>query len=424
MEFCPMNTNTRLAATTQKELERALAELRAGDGAAHAVWLRGHLFGHVLPFWEKHGFDPQGGILTCIADNGEVQSTDKWLWSQWRAVWVFARLYNTLGREPKWLAHARSIAEFCLKHGWLEAEQGWALLLAQDGSVRRRNESIYTDGFAVYALGELFRATKEGRYRAWACRTADAVLERLKQPYDRLPHFPYPIPAGAKPHGIPMFWSFTLAELGEILGEPRYFTAARRFSEEVFRDFYRADSDRIVEFVRQDGGEFTPPQGTVTVPGHAIEDMWFQLHVFRSVGWADAPRELALRLMRRHLELGWDPVHGGLLLAVDRDGREEVGWQFADTKLWWPQTEALYATLLGWQATGDRAYYDWYEKIWALCLGHYVDWENGEWRQKLNRNLTPMTGVVALPVKDPFHLPRSLILQIELLEGMGKERLR
>jgi N-acylglucosamine 2-epimerase len=45
-----------------------------------------------------------------------------------------------------------------------------------------------------------------------------------------------------------------------------------------------------------------------------------------------------------------------------------------------------------------------------------VDWENGEWRQKLNRDFTPMAGVVALPVKDPFHLPRSLIFQIEMLE--------
>ena len=51
-----------------------------------------------------------------------------------------------------------------------------------------------------------------------------------------------------------------------------------------------------------------------------------------------------------------------------------------------------------------------------------MDWQNGEWRQKLNRDLTPMTTVVALPVKDPFHLPRSLILQIELLEGLGLDK--
>jgi N-acylglucosamine 2-epimerase len=288
--------------------------------------------------------------------------------------------------------------------------------------VLKRHESIYTDAFAVYGLAELFRATGESTYREWAVRTADAALDKLKQPYDRLPHFPYPIPAGAKAHGVSMMWSYTLAELGEIIGEERYLKLARHFSEEVFRDFYQPESDRIIEFVRQDGGEFTPPQGTVTVPGHAIEDMWFQLHLFKTTGWKDAPRDLSLRLIRRHLELGWDPVHGGLLLAIDRDGCKEVGWQFADAKLWWPHTEALYALLLAWRETGNAWFYSWYEKIWLLCLERYADWANGEWRQKLNRDLTPMTGVVALPVKDPFHLPRALILQIELLERAAAQQ--
>ncbi|MBT5902535.1 MAG: hypothetical protein HOH58_10550, partial [Opitutaceae bacterium] len=69
-----------------------------------------------------------------------------------------------------------------------------------------------------------------------------------------------------------------------------------------------------------------------------------------------------------------------------------------------------------WHDTKDTYWIDRYEQLWELAWKHYVDWENGEWRQKLNRDLSPFEGTVALPVKDPFHLPRSLILQIELLE--------
>jgi len=403
-------------------LKAGLKNLRAGDSRRLTTWLRSHLLQHVMPFWEKHAFDERGGILTCIDDAGKVQSTDKWLWSQWRAVWVCSRIYNTIERDPKWLEHARGVAQFCTRHGWLEREQGWALLLAQNGKALRRHESIYTDAFAVYGLGELYRATGDDETRDWATWTADAALEKLAQPYDRLPHFPYPIPPGTKPHGIPMIWSQVLAELGENLGEPRYLEAARRLSGEIFRDFYDPRSDRIIEFVQEGGGIFSGPEGAATVPGHAIEDMWFQWHVFGQTKWAEAPRDLTLRLILRHLELGWDLEKGGLLLAVDREGRDEVGWKLAESKLWWPQTEALYATLLGWQKTGDPAYLDWYEKLWTLCLDHFVDWEHGEWRQKLNRDLTPMTGVVALPVKDPFHLPRALILQIELLEAAQREQ--
>jgi N-acylglucosamine 2-epimerase len=366
--------------------------------------------------------DPQGGILTCIDDTGKVQSTDKWLWSQWRAVWVYSRLYNTLDRDPKWVAYAQQIAEFCLKHGWLEEEQGWALLLSQEGEVLRRHESIYTDGFAVYGMAELYRATGDVKYRDWAVRTADAALEKLKKPYDTVPHFPYGIPPGTKPHGLPMIWSLTLADLGTILNEPRYLKEARRLSETIYRDHYKAADDRIIEFVNADGSDYAESEGAVTVPGHAIEDMWFQWHVFEQTDWKDAPREETLRLILRHMDLGWDKQSGGILLAIDRHGRKDVGGGFPESKLWWPQTEALYATLLGGIETGDPAYFDWYEKLWKLCLDSYVDWESGEWRQKLKRDLTPITEVIALPVKDPFHLPRALMLQIELLEARQRKQ--
>ncbi len=383
-----------------------------------AQWLRTHLFDHVMPFWERHGFDALGGLNTCISDAGVILSTDKWLWSQWRAVWVFSRIYNRIDRDPRWLNYACDIAKFCAQSAWDERAEGWALTVSQTGKILRGNESIYTDAFAVYGLAELYRATGGDWARQLACKTADAALKKLAGPRDVIPHFPYPIPRGAKPHGVPMMWSLVLAELGEALADERYLAAARALSVEIFRDFYRRDRDLVFEFVHLDGSPFPGPQGSAVVPGHVIEDLWFQIHVAKLTGHvAPGPDEI-FRLMLRHLDVGWDHAQGGgLLLAIDADGGTPVGWNFAETKLWWPQTEALYATLLGAAQTGQSVFLDWYERLWRLGLDYYVDWENGEWRQKLDRSLQPLQGVVALPVKDPFHLPRSLILQIELLEG-------
>jgi N-acylglucosamine 2-epimerase len=397
--------------------QNALALLSRGDRQPMIAWLRGHLFEHVLPFWDTHAIDDQGGLFTCLGDSGAILSTDKWLWSQWRAVWVYSRIHNHLDRDSRWIKQAQNIADFCCRHGWDDRANGWVQTLSREGKVLRGYESIYVDAFAVYGLAEFYLATGDLRMRELACRTADAALTKLSRPYDTIPHFPYPIPKGAKPHGIPMLWSLTLAELGRAVGEEKYLAAAAGLSREIFRDFYRPDRDLILEIVRLDGREFTHPQGTAVVPGHVIEDMWFQIHLTKLLGLGRERSDEACRMIRRHLEFGWDPtLGGGLLLAVDAAGRQPVGWGHADAKLWWPHTEALYATLLAWEHTGDRAFFGWHKKIWQLCLDHYADWKHGEWRQKLSRSLQPMDATVALPVKDPFHLPRSLILQIELLE--------
>jgi N-acylglucosamine 2-epimerase len=336
-----------------------------------------------------------------------------------RAVWVFSRLHRTLGLDRRWLERAQRIADFCARHGWLARDEGWALVLGGDGEVLRGHESTYTDAFALYGLVELHRAAPSVETETMGRRSAGAALRQLERRYDTLPHFPYPVPEGAKPHGVPMMWSLVLAEAGEAFGEPRYLAAARRLADEVMRDFLRRDDGLMVEFVGLDGSAWPAPRGTAVVPGHAIESMWFQLRALEILGDDPARRAEALQSIRRHIEFGWDRMHGGLLLARDADGRAGVGWDLADLKLWWPQTEALYGVLFAWSETGDSAWLDWYEKFWSVCLARFVDWENGEWRQKLNRDFTPWEGVVALPVKDPFHLPRSLILQIELLERMA-----
>jgi N-acylglucosamine 2-epimerase len=404
---------------TEAAIAAGLAGLRAGEADPMARALRAHLRNHVMPFWEKHAWEePTGSLCTCIGDDGAVRSRDKWMWSQWRAVWVFSRLHRTMNMGGHWLEGAQRIAAFCGRHGWMDRDGGWALVLSGDGEILRGHESTYTDAFAVYGLAELHRAAPSKATEAVGRRSADAALRQLACPYDTLPHFPYPVPVGAKPHGVPMMWSLVLAEAGEAFGESRYLAAAGRLADETMRDFRRREDGMMVELVGLDGSPWPPPRGTAVVPGHAIESMWFQLRALEILGGNPARKAEALQTMRCHLEFGWDRTHGGLLLARDADGRTDVGWDFADLKLWWPHTEALYGVLLAWSETGDNAWLEWYGKLWSVCLAHFVDWEHGEWRQKLNRDLTPWEGVVALPVKDPFHLPRSLILQIELLERM------
>lgn len=380
-------------------------------------FLKSHLLENILPFWLRHAVDPAGGLSTCIRDDGSVVSRDKWLWSQWRAVWVFSRLYNTLEKRSEWLELAKHIAAFAERYGWDEKGGGWVLRLSGDGAVLNGCESVYVNGFAIYGLTELGRATGDKRYADLARKTAEITLAILAQPHDRIPHFPYPIPAGYRVHGLPMMFSLVYWELGQWLDEDRYRRAALAMSDEIFGHFYRPDRDLLLERVLADHSEGPPPAGTGVVPGHVIEDMWFQIHIARECNNRARVSE-AVRLIRRHFELGWDCEYGGLLLAVDADGRPEVGWQFADSKLWWPHTEAMYALLLAFEHSRDAWFLQAYDQVHQYAWKHYPVPVHGEWTQKLDRRGFPLAEVVALPVKDPFHLPRALMNCVEVLERL------
>lgn len=380
-------------------------------------FLRNHLLGCVVPFWLRNTIDGDGGINTCVRDDGTLVSRDKWLWSQWRAVWVFCRLYRHVTPDPRWLDIAWQIYRYCVRFGWDADYGGWRLRLSHDGSALAGCQSIYVDAFAIYALAELARVTGEAEVLRHACVTADAVLRRLQLPHDQIAHFPYPIPPGARVHGIPMMFSLCLWKLGRLTGEARYLDAAAAMSDDIFTHFYRPDRNVVLERLAADNREYPPSLGTAVVPGHVIEDMWFQMDIARDQQ-NRSRLDLACQLILRHLELAWDRSFGGLLLAIDADGRPEVGWSFADTKLWWPHTEAMIATLFAYEHTGDRRFLEWYAKVHDYSFQHYPVVPHGEWTQRLDRQGNRLEATVALPVKDPFHLPRALMHCLDVLDRL------
>src|SRR5512146_2369876 len=82
-----------------------------------ATFYRDTLLNDVIPFWMLHGLDREhGGFLTAVNRDGSLIDTDKSVWFQGRAGWMFATLYNTVQKNPEWLEVSRSCIEFSRKH--------------------------------------------------------------------------------------------------------------------------------------------------------------------------------------------------------------------------------------------------------------------------------------------------------------------
>jgi N-acylglucosamine 2-epimerase len=379
---------------------------------------RAELLERVVPFWLDHAIDwENGGIITCISDEGQVLSQDKYMWSQLRAIWTFSSLYNITEPNQKWLDVAWHIFSFVKNHG--RDEQGqWVFCVNKHGDILQGATSIYADGFAIYGLTELARATNEQEVITLALETYENVQRRLASGTFQVA--PFSVPEGGKAHAISMIFSLVFNELGHYLENEDIIEASLVHAREVLDVYLRPDRKLLYEFVNLDNSLIDSPQGRSIVPGHAIESLWFMIHIF---GRRDEETRVrrAIEAIRWHMEFGWDNEYGGILHARDAEGGTPW-WRFAEAKLWWPQTEALYALLLAYEVSGEQWCLDWFERAHNYAFRHYPVPEFGEWTQKLDQQGRRFTDTVALPVKDPFHLPRALIYCIQVLERLADRR--
>jgi N-acylglucosamine 2-epimerase len=148
------------------------------------------------------------------------------------------------------------------------------------------------------------------------------------------------------------------------------------------------------------------------VPGHGLESAYFQILLFAESGEPEYVSR-ACRAIRCCIGKGWDPVHGGIFLGIDADGKQPVYWKNHEKKIWWPHAEGLAALLLAHEHCGEPWCLECYHRLHEWSFRHFPVPEHGEWTQRLDREGKPVNDLIALPVKDPFHLPRGLIMAIE-----------
>ena len=136
------------------------ADLTTPEGRARlAALYRDTLLDDVMPFWLRHGVDREhGGILTCLDRDGSVVDTDKSVWFQGRAAWMFATLHNTLEPRAEWLSAAQSCIEFLRQH--CAAPNGKLYFtVTREGQPLRMRRYVYSESFAAIANAAFAKAT-------------------------------------------------------------------------------------------------------------------------------------------------------------------------------------------------------------------------------------------------------------------------
>lgn len=419
------------------------------DTKRYLDFFKKELTENLLYFWMPRCLDrAHGGYLNCFSNDGaRLVSTDKYTWSQGRFLWIFSRLamlesnlFDKAARD-EFLAYAKSGRDFLLKHVLLAPNDYRCVFLTDAAGAPKRvgdhegyDLSISADCFVVAGFAAYARAAGDCEAWEFAKTLGRSVWERYQSGNYR--SLPYPVTPAYRPHAKPMILTNVCCELyrAALIFEPAYaphlLSRIEQCHREVFEVF--ADGRHLVHEFRYAAGDF--PQnlfGQHINPGHTLEDMWFQLEAADLLG-NDRYRAEIAEIAKATFRLGWDDVYGGIYHFIACDGLD-TGYVPGDaanepqmslvlgdwgSKLWWVHSEAIYTTLLLYCRTGDPEFLEMFGRVFDYTFRTFPNPDRGirEWIQIRTREGRPQEKVVALPVKDPYHIIRNVLLCIELLE--------
>ena len=374
------------------------------DILALASFYKDQLVNDTVPFWFPKSFDEEfGGYLLMRDAEGSLIDTDKAVWIQGRACWLLATLYNTVEQNPAWLEGAKLGYEF-LKDKCFNKDGKMYFHVDQQGNPIRMRRYFFSETFAVIACAAYAKASGDQQAAKLARDLFSVCLEYARGERQIAPKFEQTRPS--KGIGIPMIMINTAQQLRETIGDPRVDDAIMSWIQEIEQNFVKDDIRCVMEQVDLEGNIIDHIDGRTLNPGHAIEGAWFIMHEGVYRGMDQKLIDLGLRMLDYMWERGWDEEHGGILYFKDVYNKPvQEYWQ--DMKFWWPQNEAIIATLLAYLITENEKYAQMHKKIHDYAYTHFHDKENGEWYGYLHRDGSIAQTAKGNMFKGPFHLPRQ-----------------
>ncbi|MBK5202079.1 MAG: AGE family epimerase/isomerase [Spirochaetaceae bacterium] len=372
-----------------------------------------------LEFWLKYGMDGiNGGIYTALDEDGSIIDTDKSVWFQGRALWVFATAYEKYG-DIRYLNACDSLINFIDNHCFDSDGRMFFKVSKVGNPIVKRIRYFFSETFAIIGYATYARITGKEEYNQKSLKLLEFV-ENLRTTEGLL------IPKTmreSKAFGGPMILLNVLSEVKQ--SNPSQSKELDEYMdkliEEVKNNFVREDLQLVLEQVGMDGSfQADHFEGRIINPGHAIEASWFimKMGIDRN---NDELINLGLKIYDWMFEEGWDKEFGGIIQYTDAL-KKPLAEYHQDMKFWWPQCEALIASLYAYKLTKKQIYMDNFIMVNDYIQNHFVDNLNGEWYGYLHKDGTLATKLKGNFYKGPFHIPRMYMICISLIEEINKTK--
>ena len=372
---------------------------------------REDLLTNIMPFWMKNGWDRKnGGVYTCVNRDGSLMDSTKSVWFQGRFAFVCSFAYNTIERNPEWLEAAKSALDFIEKY-CIDTDGHMFFEVTETGEPIRKRRYVFSESFAAIAMAEHSLATGDKLYAEKALQLFKRIKYLTETPGLLPPK--YCDNVKMQGHSLVMILINTASRIRKVINDPILDEQIDWSVNKIRSSFMHPEFKALLETVGPDGEFINTITGRTINPGHCIETAWFILEEAKHRNWDKELLDMGLTILDWSWEWGWDKEFGGIINFKDCMNLPPQDYA-QDMKFWWPQTEAIIATLYAYEATGDSKYLDMHKQISDYTYAHFPDKEYGEWYGYLRRD-----GSVAQPAKGnlfkgPFHIPRMMIKSYDL----------
>ncbi len=386
---------------------------------------RSDLFDDFLPFMDKYIIDREYGGFMCDADrDGTLLDTDKNVWFEGRGIWVYSFLYNHLAKDQKYLDVARRSVDFILKNK-PTGDALWPRSFTREGRPKSKPPAdVYGDLFVAEGLAEFSKAAGEPQY--WDM--AKAIVLKCTRIYDRDDYNPMigrtylgpdarPFP-GARIQGVWMVLIRIATQMLRMRNDADLEALADRCVDAIVYRHYNPEFRLNNELLNHDLSRPTNEYAQLVYTGHSIETLWMLMD--ETLRRKDRKLfETAAERFRRHVEVAWDDVYGGVFRNLQNV--EKNIWTL--DKVLWAQEEVLIGSMMVLEHLGSRWAKEWFSRMFSYVQDKFPLKQYGFplWLLYTDRKVTFVRHAKRI---GNYHHPRHLMLNLlaiqRILDRGGK----
>jgi mannobiose 2-epimerase len=420
-------THAALRLAIQLLPSRGLESHEPAPAAASVATLERLLTQNLLGFWGERVIDRAGGGYQLALDRfgRPTGATERYVVTQGRTLWLFARLSRSRWARPEHLEWAGHGYRF-LRDQMRDRDHGgylWSVGPGGDGDPRKH---LYGQSVALEGLLEYERASgdrgagdlADELFNLLDARCHDRRYGGYHECFTRdwTPEAPgdtglLGYRTGLKTTAAHMH---LMTALTSKLSQRPSAQARERLVEIVvlLSAGSAAAGGRTCLVPRHD--DWSPARPQRTSYGHDLECVWMLMDACAALGISDRPLVPMFAALWDHaLAHGFDHHRGGFY----KEGGVRLP-AHARSKLWWVQAEGLLSALRMHRRTGEARYLAAFDVTLRWIVDEQADWEHGDWHREVSR-YGLRRGDKAGPWQDGFHQARALIQCLEILGDSG-----